>query len=110
MSSSTPEEYRHYTAPLSTPDLRIAACTRFPEQILGARQVLERLEREVPEKLGGKRALLTWGMKDYIFSSPDRAQGAFTDVEVVELPNAGHYFIHDASAEVAEAIAMRFPA
>ena len=82
----------------------------MPKQIVDARALLERLSHDVPEKLGSKPALITWGMKDVGFRSGmiPRMRAAFSDVVVVELPRANHYIQEDAPAEIAEAIARRF--
>ena len=37
-----------------------------------------------------------------------RIRDAFSDAVVVELPHAKHYFVEDAPAEVAQAVAARF--
>jgi haloalkane dehalogenase len=64
----------------------------------------------VPAKLGSKRALIPWGMKDPGFrpSMIPRMRGAFPDAVVVELPQAKHYIQEDAPVEIADAIAERF--
>jgi pimeloyl-ACP methyl ester carboxylesterase len=65
---------------------------------------------DVPAKLGSKRALIVWGMKDPGFrpSMIPRVRGAFDNPAVIELPHAKHYIQEDAPAEIAEAIADRF--
>jgi haloalkane dehalogenase len=50
-------------------------------------------------------------MRDLAFSAKrvlPRVRSAFTDVQVVELPAAKHYFQEDASEAVAAAIRERF--
>lgn len=82
----------------------------MPKQIVGATALLERLSREVPEKLGSKPALITWGMKDLGFRPRmmRRVRSAFEDVVVLKLPHAGHYVQEDAPSEIARAIEERF--
>lgn len=82
----------------------------MPKQIVDATPLLERLSRDVPEKLGSKPALITWGMRDLGFRPGmiPRMRAALSDVVIVELPRAKHYIQEDAPAEIAEAIADRF--
>lgn len=82
----------------------------MPKQIVGATPLLERLSRDVPEKLGSKPVLITWGMRDVGFRPGmiPRMRAAFSDVVVVELPRAKHYIQEDAPAEIAQAITERF--
>jgi pimeloyl-ACP methyl ester carboxylesterase len=50
-------------------------------------------------------------MRDVAFRAKDilpRMREAFSDAEVVELPEAKHYFVEDAPRDVAEAIVARF--
>ncbi len=102
-------ERAHYRRVQPTPESRRGVAV-MPKQIIGAVPLLERLEREVPAKLGSKRALIVWGMKDIGFPPRmiRRMRRAFTDVVVVELAGAKHYIQEDAPAEVAAAIADRF--
>lgn len=102
-------ERDHYRLVQPTPEARRGVAT-MPKQIIDATPLLERLSRDVPEKLGSKRALIVWGLKDRGFrpSMIPRVRQAFTDVEVVELERAKHYIQEDAPAEIADAIARRF--
>lgn len=102
-------ERDHYRRVQPTPEARIGVAV-MPRQLNDARPLLERLEREVPAKLGSKRALITWGMRDLGFRSNmiARMRRAFSDVEVVRLPNAKHYIQEDAPDEIADAIRARF--
>jgi haloalkane dehalogenase len=100
----------HYRSVQPTPEAR-AGIARMPKEILAARPLLERLAREVPEKLGAKPALLVWGMKDPAFRpGPNlpRMRSAFTDHVLVELPDAKHFIQEDAPEQIAEAIRGRF--
>lgn len=102
-------ERAHYRLVQPTPAAR-RGVAMMPKQIIGATPLLERLSREVPEKLGAKPALITWGMGDIGFRPGmiPRMRAAFGDVVVVELPAAKHYIQEDAPAEIAAAIVKRF--
>jgi haloalkane dehalogenase len=64
----------------------------------------------VPAKLGSKRALLVWGMKDAAFrpANPPRMRSAFSDHVLVKLPNAAHFIQEDEPDRIADAIIERF--
>ena len=102
-------EMNHYRAVQPTPGARVGVA-EVPRQILAARPLLERLSRDVPAALGAKPALLPWGMKDQVFprAALERTRAAFSDVTVVELPNAKHFIQEDAPVEIARAIRERF--
>jgi len=102
-------EQAHYRLVQPTPEAR-RGVAMMPRQIIDATPLLERLSREVPAKLGGKPALITWGMKDLGFrpSMIGRMRDAFRDVVVVELDGARHYIQEDAPAAIADAIMRRF--
>jgi haloalkane dehalogenase len=100
----------HYRRVQPTPQARVGVA-RMPKEILAARPLLERLHREVPDKLGAKPALFVWGMKDFAFKpGPNlpRMKAAFSDHVLVELPSAKHYIQEDAPDRIAEAIVERF--
>ena len=100
----------HYRAVQPTPEARVGVA-EFPRQIVAATPWLEQLSRDVPEKLGSKRTLITWPLRDFAFSAKrvlPRVRSTFADVEVVELPEAKHYFQEDAFDRVAAAIRARF--
>jgi haloalkane dehalogenase len=100
----------HYRAVQATPEARVGIAV-LPRQLTGAQDWLADLERDVPAKLGSKRALVTYPMKDAAFPAKPtiaRFREAFADIEVVELPDAKHFFAEDAAGEVASAIARRF--
>ena len=100
----------HYRGVQPTPEAR-AGVARMPKEILDAGPLLERLAREVPDKLGVKPALLVWGMKDVAFRpGPNipRMRAAFGDHVLVELSAAKHYIQEDAPGRIAEAISNRF--
>ena len=100
----------HYRRVQPTPQAR-AGVARMPKEILAARPLLERLAREVPDKLGGKPALLVWGMKDPAFRpgpNVPRMRAAFSDHVFVELPDAKHFIQEDAPERITQAIRDRF--
>jgi haloalkane dehalogenase len=100
----------HYRGAQPTPEAR-AGVAKMPKEILAAKPLLERLAREVPDKLGGKPVLLVWGMKDFAFRPGaylPRMQAAFDDHVLVELPDAKHYIQEDAPERITEAILDRF--
>ena len=103
-------EMDHYRRPLPTPEARVGVA-EFPRQILEAKPLLARLEADVPRLLGSKPVVFTWGMKDPAFRPKPtlpKARAAFSDHEVVELPNASHYIQEDAPEAIADAIRKRF--
>jgi haloalkane dehalogenase len=107
LSESVMEHYRRVQP---TPEAR-AGVARMPKEILSAGPLLERLAREVPDRLGAKPTLLVWGMKDLAFRpGPNipRMRAAFTDHELVELPQAKHYIQEDAPGRITQAIRNRF--
>ena len=84
---------------------------RMPRRSWRPGPLLERLAREVPDKLGGKPALLVWGMKDFALRpGPNlpRMRAAFGDHVLVELPDVKHYIQEDAPERITEAIRARF--
>jgi haloalkane dehalogenase len=100
----------HYRAVQPSPEAR-AGVARMPKEILAARPLLERLSREVPDKLGAKPTLLVWGMKDFAFKpgpNVPRMRTTFSDHVLVELPDAKHYIQEDAPDRISEAIVERF--
>ena len=101
-------ELEHYLAVQPTPSDR-SGVARFPGEIRQS-PLLGKLEHAVPELLGGKPAVVVWGMKDRVFrpGDRDRLRAAFTDQVYVELPDAGHYIQEDAPEQIAEAISARF--
>jgi haloalkane dehalogenase len=104
------EEMEHYRRVQPTPEARVGVA-ELPGQIVAATPFLADLAESVPRELGGKRALITYPMRDSAFRPKEilpRLRSSFSDVAVVELGNAGHYFVEDAPAEVAAAVADRF--
>jgi haloalkane dehalogenase len=100
----------HYRRVQPTPEAR-AGVARMPKELLAAGPLLDRLAREVPDKLGAKPALLVWGMKDFgVRPGPNlpRMRAAFGDHQLVELPDAKHYIQEDAPERITEAILNRF--
>ena len=83
----------------------------LPRQIVAATPFLADLAESVPRLLGAKRALITFPMRDAAFRPNEvlpRLRTSFSDANVVELEDAGHYFVEDAPDEVAAAVAARF--
>ncbi|MDQ3932698.1 MAG: haloalkane dehalogenase [Actinomycetota bacterium] len=106
----SPDEMDHYRKPQPSPEAR-RGVAELPKQIVDARPLLERLEREVPAKLGSKPVLLVWGMKDAAFRPKmmlPKMRATFRDHVLVQLPKANHYIQEDAPEEVAKAILQRF--
>jgi haloalkane dehalogenase len=107
----TPAEMEHYRRVQATPEARVGVAA-LPREIVRAAPLLARLAESVPRELGAKRVLITFPMRDRAFRPRDvlpRMRAAFSDATVVELENAGHYFVEDAAEEVADAISARFP-
>jgi haloalkane dehalogenase len=103
-------EMEHYRSVQPTREARVGVA-ELPRQIVDSGRWLADLERGVRSELGGIRALVTYPMRDRAFPAADvlpRMRAAFADLEVVELPDAAHYFVEDAPAEVAAAITSRF--
>ena len=102
-------ERDHYRKVQPAPEAR-RGVAKMPKQIIDATPLLERLSRDVPEKLGSKPALIVWGLRDRGFrpSMIPRMRQAFIDVVVVELKTAKHYIQEDAPTEISDAIAKRF--
>lgn len=93
-----------------SPEARVGVAV-MPRQIRAARPLLERLEREVPDTLGSKPALLVWGMKDRGLDAKrtlPRIRAAFADHVLVELHGANHFIQEDAPDAIAKAIIARF--
>jgi haloalkane dehalogenase len=106
----TLREMDHYRKAQPSPAAR-RGVAEMPRQIVAARPLLERLARDVPARLGAKRALFIWGMRDRGFRPKamlPRMRRTFDDHVVVELPGAKHYIQEDAPQEIADAIARRF--
>lgn len=83
----------------------------MPKEIRAARPLLDDLSRAVPARLGDKPALAVWGMRDMVFrpnACLPHIRGAFTDLEVVELPQARHFIQEHAPDAIAGEIAQRF--
>jgi haloalkane dehalogenase len=100
----------HYRAVQPTPAAR-AGVAELPRQIVAAEPFLAELAEVVPRELGDKRVLITFAMRDFGLPAKSvlpRLRAAFGDVEVVELPEAKHFFTEDAPEEVALAVSRRF--
>ncbi|OBK24525.1 haloalkane dehalogenase [Mycobacterium asiaticum] len=100
----------HYRRVQPDPAARVGVAV-LPKELLAARPLLERLAREVPALLGGKPALVVWGMRDVAFRpgpAIPRLRATFRDLVVVELPTAKHFIQEDAPERIAQAIIDRF--
>ena len=109
-ASLTGDVMDHYRGVQPTPAARVGVA-KMPDEILGARPLLQRLADEVPARLGATPALLVWGMKDFAFTPGrylPRMLETFPDNVLVELPHAKHYIQEDAPEIIAEAIIDRF--
>lgn len=105
-----PEELEHYRRVQPTPGARLGVAS-LPYHLLAATPWLAAIDAQVGERLGEKPLLLTWGMRDRLFSPGHfipRWRRRFRDSVVVELHRARHFIQEDAPTEVAEAIAARF--
>jgi haloalkane dehalogenase len=106
----TGAELVHYRAVQPNPAARVGVA-EFPRQITAAAGWLARLHEAVAHNLADKPVLIVWPMRDVGFPARrtlPRVRAAFDDVEVVQLPEARHYFLEDASDPVAAAIRARF--
>jgi haloalkane dehalogenase len=106
----TEGEMEHYRAVQPTPAARTGVA-ELPRQIVAAEPFLAELAEVVPRELGDKRVLITFAMRDFGLPAKSvlpRLRAAFRDVEVVELPEAKHFFAEDAPEEVALAVSRRF--
>ncbi|MEU6444599.1 alpha/beta fold hydrolase [Streptomyces sp. NPDC047046] len=103
-------EKEHYRLVQPTPELRVAVAAA-PGQIVHARPWLIDLQKRVKRELGDKPVLVTYPMADRSFPakvSLPRFRATFNDIRILELPATKHFFLEDASPQVAEAIARRF--
>ena len=68
--------------------------------------VLERLEQSL-DRFAALPVMFVWGMRDWCFDPPcmHRLQMAMPHARSVEIPDAGHYVMEDATEEVLAAIA-----
>lgn len=101
---------QHYRGVQPTPESR-RGIAEFPKQIRAARPLLDRLESDVPGRLGSKPALFVWGMKDRVFplaATIGRLQEAFPDNVVRLLPEANHFIQEDAPEVIVAAISRRY--
>lgn len=105
----TAAELEHYRRVQPNPAAR-RGMAELPKEICAARPLLERLARDVPDRLGDKPALLVWGMKDPAFPRRflTRMRSIFADHVVVELADARHYLQEDAPEQISAAILARF--
>ncbi|MEV0435672.1 haloalkane dehalogenase [Nocardia sp. NPDC050413] len=107
----SPAEIDHYRLVQPSPQARKGLAV-IAKQIVDARPLMTQLARDVPAVLADKPTLLVWGMRDMVYRPKahiPRMVSTFTDVEVVELPQARQFIQEHAPVEIAEAIAKRFP-
>ncbi|MEU3910347.1 haloalkane dehalogenase [Streptomyces sp. NPDC029721] len=107
----TAAEADHYRMVQPTREARRGLAV-MPNEIRVARPLLERLAQDVPALLGDKPTLAVWGMQDMVFRPKaciPRIRASFTDLDVVELPQARHFIQEDAPDQITSAIANRFP-
>ncbi|NEE42623.1 alpha/beta fold hydrolase [Streptomyces sp. SID7982] len=100
----------HYRRVQPTASMRVAVATA-PRQIVQAQPWLSDLEGRVRHNLADKQVLVTYPMADRSFPakvSLPKFRATFNDIVVIELPGTKHFFLEDASAKVADAIASRF--
>ncbi|TVT62489.1 haloalkane dehalogenase [Amycolatopsis rhizosphaerae] len=106
----TAAEADHYRMVQPTRDARRGLAV-MPREIRAARPLLDRLAEDVPALLGDKPTLAVWGMRDMVFRPKaclPRIRASFTDLEVVELPQARHFIQEEAPEQIMSAIAHRF--
>lgn len=109
-TSLTDEVMEHYRWAQPSPAAR-RGVAEFTRQLTTSRRWLARLARAVPNVLGDRSTLLTWGMRDFAFA-PDhfipRFRTSFRDLAEYPLPQARHFIQEDAPDSIAEAIQARF--
>ncbi|MFJ5780027.1 haloalkane dehalogenase [Streptomyces sp. NPDC093094] len=106
----TAAEADHYRLVQPTAEARCGLAV-MPGQIRAARPLLEKLADDVPAFLGDKATLAVWGMRDMVFRPKaclPQIRAAFTDLEIVELHEAGHFVQEDAAEQITAAIIERF--
>ena len=105
-SRLTPAIHRHYLAPLSTPDERMASWV-FPRQIIKSSDWLSSLWQR-RSALATKRILLAWGMKDIAFREKElrQWQAAFPAAQTVMFPDTGHFVAEEQAKELAHQISL----
>jgi haloalkane dehalogenase len=77
----------------------------YPAQITAATEWFAQLDAGLP-RVGDKRTLIFWALKDRGFPRDDLArwERALPDHKTIELPNAGHFFFEDATDRVTNEI------
>ena len=83
----------------------------FPTAIRTAEPWLKELETRVRAELADRPMLLVFGRKDPLLGSAetsDRWLETFPHATLLELPDAGHFFQHDAPQETSEAIIAKY--
>lgn len=99
----TPAVHRHYARALDTPAARRATWA-YARELLGSSDWYEGLWRQ-RERLRTIPALLVWGLADPAFGRfLPRWRAAFDDVEVLELPDAGHAPAEERAPELLPAL------
>lgn len=104
-----PEVMDHYRGPFPTPQSR-AGIAEFPKQLVRSWSWLNDIASQVPDTVGSKPLLLTWGLSDLAFppSFMDRFRADFSTVRIERL-DAKHYIQEDAPGEISDAIRAFMP-
>ncbi len=99
-SKLTKHIHSHYLNALKIPDDR-KGCWTFPKQIIASSEWLESLW-EQRSKLADKPTLILWGKKDIAFRDKELTiwKELFTDREVREYENVGHYVQEELAGEM----------
>jgi haloalkane dehalogenase len=97
-------ELRAYRGPFPTHDAREPTHI-FPREILGSRDYLEEVERNLP-KLAALKVAIVWGAKDQAFQQTERErfEKLFPNHQTVVFPAAKHYLQEDEPKAIAAAI------
>jgi len=103
-SKLSKSEMNSYRMPFANRDLREPTYI-FPREILGSKDFLADLERQLP-KLRNLPVLILWGDKDFAFREKERRrfEALFPNNKLVVLKGAGHFIQEDAPLEIAAAI------
>ena len=96
--------HHQYLRALPTPEDR-EGCLVLPKQIVKASPWLGELWAGIPA-LGGKPALIVWGMKDMAFRARElrRWESAFPRAWTLRLSSVGHFVQEEAPDELARAV------
>ena len=77
----------------------------YPGQITAASEYMAEVEAGL-RRVGDRRALIFWGMRDRGFPRADleRFEKAFPDHKTIELADAGHFFFEDSAEQMVKEI------